>query len=57
MSKPDLVGSREIASRLNVSLKLVQMWRYRKVMPEPEWIVSGVPIWRWGTIQQWAEKR
>lgn len=57
MTKLDLVGSREIAQRLGVSIRTVQTWRMRKVMPQPEWIVSGFPVWRWEKIHKWAEKR
>jgi len=53
----DLVGSREIAGRLGVSIRTVQTWRMRHVMPEPEYVVSGVPVWNWETIRQWSEHR
>ena len=57
MTKPDLVGSREIADRLNVSIRTVQTWRARGVMPVAEWWISGMPVWRWTVIRKWNARR
>lgn len=57
----DVVGLTEIAERLGVEPRTVQMWRYRsqrgqmrRPVPEPEATVSGQPAWRWSTIRDWA---
>jgi hypothetical protein len=55
--KLDLVGSREIADRLGVSIRTVQQWRARGVMPVAEWWISGSPVWRWTAIRAWNERR
>lgn len=48
------VGSQEIAARLGVRRETVAMWRYRGLLPEPKWTVSGNPAWTWRTIEAWA---
>jgi hypothetical protein len=48
------VGLVEIAERLGVKPKTVQMWRYRKLLPEPAGTVSGAPAWPWHVIRRWA---
>ncbi len=58
------VGIQEIAQRLNVKEQTVSMWRFRSdqgklpvPMPEPRWVISGVPIWEWSDIEKWDAKR
>ncbi len=59
----DLVGSREIAGRLRVSIRTVQQWRARGVMPKPDFVFNmdsrqhGLPVWYWSTIEAWSAKR
>lgn len=56
---PDLVGPVEIAERLEVMVGTVHSWRYlRKAtrMPEPDYILSGHPIWIWARIELWAQQ-
>jgi hypothetical protein len=52
----DPVGLAEIAERLGVKPQTAQMWRHRKVMPDPRWTVSGQPAWDWPDIEWWAKK-
>lgn len=52
----DPVGPAEIAQRLNVKPKTVHVWKVRGILPAPEWTLSGVPIWQWRTIQEWAKQ-
>lgn len=51
-----LVGPVEIASRLGVATSTVHQWRQRDLLPEPEWTLSRVPVWRWETIRKWADE-
>lgn len=53
----DLVGPVEVAERLGVPRGTVRQWRWRKVMPEPLAICSGVPVWHYPTIAAWYERR
>ena len=50
----ELVGPGEIADRLGVKRGTVHEWRRRGILPEPEAIVSGVPVWQWSKIEAWA---
>lgn len=49
-----LVGIIEIAQMLSVRRGTIDAWRNRGQLPEPEWVVSGTPIWRAETIGAWA---
>jgi len=50
------VGIVEIADRLNVKRKTVDMWRVRDIgFPEPRWKVGGRPAWDWVDIEEWAQ--
>lgn len=50
----DPVGAKDIADRLGVEAQTVAMWRYRGILPEPKWTVSGQPAWNWPDIERWA---
>jgi len=52
----DPVGSDEIARRLGVERATVHMWRVRRLLPEPEHVVSGRPCWHWATVERWARE-
>lgn len=54
---PDPVGAKDIAQRLGVKAATVATWRYRGIMPNPDWTVAGAPVWNWPTIVQWHESR
>ena len=53
---PDPVGVLEISERLGVKQRTVSMWKYRELLPEPRWTVSGMPAWEWRDIERWARK-
>lgn len=54
---PAVVGTVEIARRLNVSRSAVDQWRARGLgFPQPRWIVGGRPAWDWAEIEKWAKK-
>lgn len=49
------LGQPELATLLGVSRDTVRQWRYRNLMPEPDWpAVNLHPAWRRGTIVAWA---
>lgn len=52
----DPVSLAEIAHRLKVRLQTPRMWRHRGVMPPPLFTVSGVPVWDWPTVEDWARR-
>lgn len=53
---PDPVGIAEIAQRLGVKRQTASQWRLRGLLPEPDWTRSGVALWRWERIAEWAEQ-
>ena len=53
----DLVGPRDVAERLGIPRNTVLAWKLRGQLPEPELIISRIPIWRWETIHAWYEDR
>lgn len=50
------VGIPEIADRLRVKRETVDIWRFRKLLPDPRWTVGGRPAWNWPDIAAWAEQ-
>jgi len=50
----DPVGTAELAVRLGVERSTVYQWRRRGLMPEPDLVLSGTPVWEWSTVEQWA---
>lgn len=52
----DPVGTVDIAKRLGVKPQTVAQWRYRDLLPEPRWVVSGQPCWQWSDIVAWARE-
>jgi acetyl-CoA acetyltransferase len=51
----DPVGASDIAQRLGVQAATVARWKYRGLLPEAEWQVSGLPCWNWPVIEKWAK--
>lgn len=54
METLDIVGLKEIAERLGVKQQTAAAWNYRQLLPAHEGTVSGMPAWRWATIERWA---
>lgn len=53
--KQDLVDIAQVAERLDVRRQTVHMWRHRGIMPEPDYMLNGGPVWAWWRIRDWAE--
>lgn len=49
-----IVGLKEIANLFAVPQVTVSKWRARKVLPEPDSVVSGVPVWALTSIIEFA---
>lgn len=50
-----LVGTREIGERLDVSYRVVHGWSRRyPEFPKPVAKVSGVSVWVWKDVEAWA---
>lgn len=50
------VGLKEIADRLGVKRQTANVWHFRKLLPEPRWVVSGSPAWDWQEVKDWARQ-
>lgn len=50
-----LVDIAAIAERLGVPKDTVNKWRYRGVLPEPDYQLAVGPVWDWETIEAWAK--
>ena len=51
----ELWGIEDLAEALGVSVNTAYVWNHRGKLPEPEWIVSGRPIWRATKMRKWIE--
>lgn len=54
MTPSELVGLKEIATKLKVKRATVDTWRRRGDLPEPTFTIGGRPAWRWAAIRRWA---
>ena len=52
-----LVGPQELACAFGVTQACIHQWRHRGRLPEPQWIISGVPIWTWGAVADLVAER
>ena len=51
-----LVDITAIAERLKVPKDTVNKWRFRGLLPEPDYDLVVGPIWEWATIKEWAKR-
>ena len=51
----DLVGLREIATRLEVPVRVVNYWKQSDRLPDPDYRWSESYAWIWETIVAWTE--
>jgi hypothetical protein len=49
-----LLGPDELASLLQVNRGTIRQWRHRGILPEPDMVLSSLPIWTLATIRDWA---
>ena len=45
INKEELVGVKEIAELLGIDRATVASWRHQNRLPNPDYIISGVPVW------------
>lgn len=45
VEKPELVGVKELAMLLGVDRATLATWKHQKRLPEPDYVLSGNPIW------------
>lgn len=49
----ELWGLKEFAQALGVSPMLARQWKRRGKLPEPDWVISGRPVWRADRAREW----
>lgn len=49
-----LLGIEDIAHNLGVAVATVNKWRQHHILPAPVTTISGVPIFAWQDILNWA---
>lgn len=54
MAEDDPVGIAEIAVLLGVERRTVDAWRYRRILPPPDFTVGLRPAWERASIVRWA---
>ena len=50
----DFVGLTDIPPMLGIARQTARQWRSRGVLPDPQAVVSGAPVWERRTIIDWA---
>lgn len=50
----DIMGPQEVADFVGVKEQTVRSWRTKGLLPEPDRMISRVPIWSAGRIIRWA---
>jgi hypothetical protein len=48
-----ICGPAEVAAIARVKHRTVVVWRNRGIMPGPDAVISGVPLWREERIVRW----
>jgi hypothetical protein len=48
-----ICGPGEVAAIAGVRHRTVVVWRNRGIMPDPDAVISGVPLWREKRIVEW----
>lgn len=55
--KMELWGIEDVADALGITVNAAYQRKYRGAIPEPEWIVSGRPIWSAAKMRRWIERQ
>jgi hypothetical protein len=53
---PPLLGIREAAEMIGVTYETLGVWKARGKFVEPDWILSGSPVWKPATIRKWGRE-
>ena len=54
--KHSLIGLKEMAPLFGIQPHTTAMWRYRGLLPEPDYEISGSPIWELPTLLRWGRE-
>lgn len=53
----ELLGYKEAAELLDVKAKTLYEYRARGILPEPDLVISGNPVWKRSTLTRWDAAR
>lgn len=56
IGRETIYGPIEVAALARVQVETVSRWRARGIAPEPDAVISRVPLWRERTIVRWLEQ-
>lgn len=54
--KRELWGVGDVAKHLGIQVMTAYQWRRRGKLPEPDYTLSGRPIWMADKFRRWAER-
>jgi hypothetical protein len=49
-------GPSEFAKEVKVKEPTIRQWRHRGLLPEPDMVLSGMPVWTLRSIREWASQ-
>jgi len=55
-SDDEYVDMQELAQMLGVQYATIRQQRYRGRLPKPDRVFGRSPVWRMGTLRQWARE-
>ncbi len=53
----NLLGYQEISEMSGFAIQTLRQWKSSKNIPEPDFIIERVPIWKEATIKRWFTLR
>lgn len=54
--KPTLWGVEDVAAALRITVDAAYQWKRRGKLPEPDWTVSGRPVWDADKVKGWIRR-
>lgn len=58
MSNVEVLLTRQmVADRIGISVETLKAHRRKGLMPEPDHVIGGKPLWKIKTIDRWDAKR
>ena len=57
LNNDELINAEELSLRLNISLKTIRGWRYKRILPSDLMLKTGPRLvrYRWQAIRRWLQ--